>query len=187
MLLTCVDIRPEHLLKFKKSDIKDDYILFRKEIKKDRSKAKVEDTKIYRTDEINRALNRLDRQYKRKCHQKHRFIPWLFPSDRIDWGTPKDFKTNKTRRRSLSGAWEEVRKLIKFEGSIKTLRKTYFTHEVELEKSKGNTTDEAIEKVAKKSHKGPKMIKTRYNKPPESVKMRKAQELSQVIKFKRSK
>jgi len=187
MLLTCVDIRPEHLLKFKKSDIKDDYILFRKEIKKDRSKAKVEDTKIYRTEEINRALNRLDRQYKRKCHQKHRFIPWLIPSDRIDWGSPKDFKTNKTRRRSLSGAWEEVRKLIGFEGSIKTLRKTYFTHEVELEKSKGNTTDEAIEKVAKKSHKGPKMIKTRYNKPPESVKMRKAQELSQVIKFKRSK
>ena len=167
------------------SDIKDDYILFRKEIKKDRSKAKVEDTKIYRTDEINRALNRLDRQYKRKCHQKHRFIPWLFPSDRIDWGTPKDFKTNKTRRRSLSGAWEEVRKLIKFEGSIKTLRKTYFTQEVELEKSKGKTTDEAIEVVAKKSHKGPKMIKYKYNKLSESVKMRKAQELSQVLEFKR--
>jgi len=187
MLLTCVDIRPEHLLKFKKSDIKDDYILFRKEIKKDRSKAKVEDTKIYRTEEINRALNRLDRQYKRKCHQKHRFIPWLIPSDRIDWGSPKDFKTNKTRRRSLSGAWEEVRKLIGFEGSIKTLRKTYFTHEVELEKSKGNTTDEAIEKVAKKSHKGPKMIKTRYNKPPESAKRKRAQELSQVLEFKRKK
>jgi len=29
------------------------------------------------------------------------------------------------------------------------------------------------------------MIKTRYNKLPESVKMRKAQELSRVIKLKR--
>ena len=65
------------------------------------------------------------------------------------------------------------------------MRKTYFTQEVELEKSKGQTEDEAIEKVAKKSHKGPKMIKTRYNKPPESVKIRKAQELSQVLEFKR--
>jgi len=86
---------------------------------------------------------------------------------------------------SLSGAFRDVRKLIKFEGSIKTLRKTYFTQEVELERSQGKTTDEAIEVVAKKSHKGPKMIKTRYNKLPESVKMRKAQELSQVLKFKR--
>ena len=67
------------------------------------------------------------------------------------------------------------------------MRKTYFTQEVELEKSKGKTTDEAIEVVAKKSHKGSKMIKTRYNKPPESVKWRKAQELSQVIKLKREK
>ena len=149
MLLTCIDIRPEHLLKFKKSDLKDDYILFRKEIKKDRSKRKCEDTKIYHTPEIIRVLGRLDRQYKRKCHQKYRFIPWLIPSDRIDWGNPKDFKSNKTRRQSLGGAWRDVRKLIKFEGSIKTLRKTYFTQEVELEKSKGKTTDEAIEVVAR--------------------------------------
>ena len=76
-------------------------------------------------------------------------------------------------------------KLIKFEGSIKTLRKTYFTQEVELEKSKGKTTDEAIDVVSKKSHKSPKMLKTRYKKDPETVKMRKAQELSQVLEFKR--
>ena len=185
MLLECVDIRPDELLKFKKSDLKEDYILFRKETKKSRSKGKVEDTKVYYTDEITRALDRLHRQYKRKCHQKYKFIPWLFPSDRIDWGNPKDFKSNKTRRKSLSGAWRDIRKLIKFEGSIKTLRKTYFTQEVELEKSKGKTTDEAIEVVAKKSHKGPKMIKYKYNKPPESVNIRRAQELSQVLKFKR--
>ena len=189
MLLTCVDIRPDELLKFKKSDLKENYILFRKEIKKDRSKGKVEDTKVYYTDGIVRALDRLDRQYKRKCHQKYRFIPWLIPSDRIDWGNPdsKYRQSNKTRRQSLGGAWEDVRKLIKFEGSIKTLRKTYFTQKVEHEKSKGKTTDEAIEVVAKKSHKGPKMIKTKYNKLPESVKMRKAQELSQVIELKRKK
>ena len=185
MLNACTPIRPEHLLKLKKSDLKDGYILYRKEIQKERSVGKVEDKKIYHTPEITRALDRLHRQYKRRSHEKYRFIPWLFPSSRIDWGNPKDFKTNKTRRKSFSGAWRELRKLIKFEGSIKTLRKTYFTQEVELEQSKGRTKDEAIEKVAKKSHKGPKMIKTRYKKDPESVKMKKAQELSQVLEFKR--
>jgi len=88
MLLACVNIRPTSLLKFKKSDLKDDYILFRKETKKGRSKGKVEDTKVYYTPEIVRALDRLHRQYRRRDHQKYRFIPWLFPSDRIDWGNP---------------------------------------------------------------------------------------------------
>ena len=185
MLNACTPIRPEHLLKLKKSDLKDGYILFRKEIQKERSLGKVEDKKIYYTPEITRALDRLHRQYKRIGHEKYRFIPWLFPSSRIDWGNPKDFKTNNTRRKSLSGAWRELRKLIKFEGSIKTLRKTYFTQEVELEKSKGKTTDEAIEVVSKETHRSPKMIKTRYNKDPETVKMKKAQELSQVLEFKR--
>ena len=187
MLYACTKFRPEELLKLKKSDLKDGYILFRKETKKERSKGKVEDEKVYYTPEITRALDRLHRQYQRKQHQKYRFIPWLFPSSRIDWGKPEDFKLNATRRQSLSGAWRELRKLINFEGSIKTLRKTYFTQEVELERSKGKTTDEAIGVVSKKtkSHTTPKMIKTRYNKDPETVKMRKAQELSRVLEFKR--
>jgi len=189
MLLSCTDIRPEELVKFKKSDLKDGYILFRKEIKKGRSKGKVEDTKVYYTPSITKALDRLHRQYCRRGHEKYRFIPWLFPSDRIDWGNPdtKYRQSNKTRLQNFRGAWEEVRKLIKFEGSIKTLRKTYFTQKVELEKSQGKTEDEAIEEVVKKtkSHTTPKMIKTRYKKDPETVKMRKAQELSQVLEFKR--
>ena len=187
MLLSCTDIRPDALVKFKKSDLKEGYILYRKETKKSRSKGKVEDSKVYHTPSIIRALKRLQRQYRRRGHEKYRFIPWLFPSDRIDWGNPKDYKSNKTRRESFSGAWAEVRKLITFEGSIKTLRKTYFTQKVELERSKGKTTEEAIEDVVKKtkSHTTPKMIKTRYNKDPETVKMRKAQELSQVLEFNR--
>ena len=187
MLYACTKFRPEELLKLKKSDLKDGYILFRKEIQKGRSVGQVTDEKIYYTDEITRALDRLHRQYRRRGHEKYRFIPWLFRSSRIDWGNPdtKYRQSNKTRRQSLSGAWQELRKLIKFEGSIKTLRKTYFTQEVELERSQGKTTEEAIEVVSKKSHKSPKMIKARYNKDPETVKMRKAQELSQVLEFKR--
>tara|TARA_R100001594_G_C4038099_1_gene262645 strand:- start:1546 stop:2094 length:549 start_codon:yes stop_codon:yes gene_type:complete len=181
-------MRPEEMLKLKKTDIKDGYILFRKETKKNRSKAsKTTDEKIPITSEISKVLRRLDRQYKRKCHAKYKWIPWLFPSSRIDWGNPKDFKLNKTRRKSLNGAWEDVRKLISFGGSVKTLRKTYFTQMIELEKSKGNTTDEAIETVAKSSHKGPQMLKTRYYKEPESLKIKRAEELSKVIELKRKK
>ena len=56
---------------------------------------------------------------------------------------------------------------------------------MELERLKGKTTDEAIEVVSKETHKSPKMLKARYKKDPETVKMRKAQELSQVLEFKR--
>ena len=188
MLCTCIKMRPEEMLKLKKTDIKDGYILFRKETKKNRSKAsKTTDEKIPITSEISKVLRRLDRQYKRKCHTKYKWIPWLFPSSRIDWGNPKDFKLNKTRRKSLNGAWEDVRKLISFGGSVKTLRKTYFTQKIELEKSRGKTTDEAIETVAKSSHKGPQMLKTRYYKEPESLKIKRAEELSKVIELKRKK
>ena len=67
------------------------------------------------------------------------------------------------------------------------MRKTYFTQKVELEKSQGKTEDEAIEEADKKtkSHTTSKMIKTRYKKDPETVQMRKAQELSQVLEFNR--
>ncbi len=74
MLLFCTEFRIEELLKLKKSDLKDGYILLRKETKKDRSKGKVEDAKVYYTDGIIRALDRLNRQYKRRQHQKYRFI-----------------------------------------------------------------------------------------------------------------
>ena len=186
LLLGCTQIRPEELLKFKKSDLKDKYILFRKETKKERSQGTVKDTKIYYTDEIIRALDRLHRQYKRKCHQRYRFIPWLIPSDRINWGDPSKFKDNKTRRKNLSGAWREVRKHLKIGGSIKTLRKTYFTQKVKVEMSQGGLSEEeAIEKISKTSHKSPKMIKHKYNKPTESVKIKRAQKLSEVLEFKR--
>ena len=176
LLYNSCKLRPEELLKLKKTDLKDGYILFRKEIQKERSLGKVEDKKIYYTTEIIRALDRLNRQYNRRGHEKYKFIPWLFPASRIDWGNPdqKYRQSNKTRKKSLKGVWDEVKKLIKFEGSLKTIRKTYFTLEVELERSKGKTTDEAIEIVSKDTHKSPKMLKTRYKKDPESVKIKKA-------------
>ena len=185
MLLKYVKMRPEELLKLKKSDIKGNHILFRKEIKKDRSKGQNIDEKIIITDEIRHILWRIKRHFRRKGYDRFRLIPWLFPSDRIDWGNPdpKYRQSNKTRRQSLSGAWEELRKHISFEGSIKTLRKTYFTLKVEYEKSQGRTTEEAIDKVVKDtgSHKTSAMVKYKYNKPPETVQIRKAKELSKVI------
>ena len=59
MLLKYVKMRPEELLKLKKSDIKGNHILFRKEIKKDRSKGQNIDEKIIITDEIRHILWRI--------------------------------------------------------------------------------------------------------------------------------
>ncbi len=157
MLLLCTKFRPEELLKLKKSDLKDGYILFRKENKKDRSKGKNKDENIPINSEMQRVLNRFNRQYKRRCHQKYKFIPWLIPSDRIAWdrcSEPGYARSNKTRRKSLRGAMEDLIKLLPFDGSVKVLRNTFFTQKVEHERSKGKTLDEAIVVVANKTHRG---------------------------------
>jgi len=189
MLLGCTKFRIEELLKLKKSDLKDKYILFRKETKKERAQGTVKDEKIPYTEEIVRALDRLHRQYRRKQHQKFRFIPWLIPSSRIDWGNPdsKYRQSNRTRKKNLHGAWRALKKHLKIGGTIKTLRKTYFTQKVAVEMSRGLTEEEAIENISKTSHRSPKMVKTKYNKPSEKVKMKRAQKLSEVLAFKRKK
>ena len=50
---------------------------------------------------------------------------------------------------------------------------------------KGKTLDEAIAKVAKETHKGPKMLKKHYYKEPENMKIKRSNELSQILEFKR--
>ena len=190
MLLSAASnrIRIEEILKLKKSDIREDHILLRKEVQKERSKGKTEDIEVFRTDEINRALNRLNRQYKRKCNERFKWIPWLFPSSRIAWdrvAEPGYAQSNHTRKKSLNNAWEEVRKLISFEASMKAIRKTVITTEVEHEKAKGKTKDEAIETVSKKFHKSPRMVKQKYYKQTESMQHKGAKELSKVIQMKR--
>jgi len=157
MLLLCTKFRLEELLKLKKSDLKDGYILFRKETKKDRSKGKNKDENIPIDTEVQRVLSRFNRQYKRRCHQKYKFIPWLIPSDRIAWdrcSEPGYARSNKTRRKNLRGAIEDLIKLLPFDGSVKVLRNTFFTQKVEHERSKGKTLDEAIVMVANKTHRG---------------------------------
>jgi hypothetical protein len=49
----------------------------------------------------------------------------------------------------------------------------------------GLSEEEAIEKISETSHKSPKMVKTKYNKPSEKVKIKRAQKLSEVLEFKR--
>ena len=135
MLLLCTKFRPEELLKLKKSDLKDGYILFRKETKKDRSKGKNKDENIPINSEMQRVLNRFNRQYKRRCHQKYKFIPWLIPSERVAWKKCSETgyaRSNKTRCKSLRGAMEDLIKLLPFGASVKVLRNTFFTQKVEL-------------------------------------------------------
>ena len=192
MLLACAEIRPEEALKLKKSDVTKDedgnpIIKVRKEIRKARGKGRTIDLIIDINKPVERVLNRLKRQYKR--HSQYKFIPWLFPHTVIDWGNPKDFTTDKTRLKTLRTPWEDVRKLTGIEGSVKTLRKTFMTLEVKQEMTKGLSKEEALIKVAKKTHKGSKdgakTVERYYNKPTRKDQIKKANEMGKVFSFKR--
>ena len=115
--------------------------------------------------------------------QKLIYLPYSF------WGNPKDFTTDKTRLKTLRTPWEDVRKLTGIEGSVKTLRKTFMTLEVKQEMTKGLSKEEALIKVAKKTHKGSKdgakTVDRYYNKPTRKDQIKKANEMGKVFSFKR--
>jgi len=63
---------------------------------------------------------------------------------------------------------EDLIELLPFGASVKVLRNTFFTQEIEQERSKGKTLDEAIVVVAKKTNKGAKTLKKHYYNEPEN-------------------
>jgi hypothetical protein len=97
-------------LKLKKSDVKADHIVLRKEIQKDRAKGRQKDIKILFNEEIVDLLVRLN-QHKLK-HQQTSFSPWLFPNIKADFdddkpGCPR-LKDNSYTMRETWGAEDEA-------------------------------------------------------------------------------
>ena len=82
-LLTHSRFRISETLKLKKTDIHDDYILFRKQTSKMRSKGiKSKDVKVPITPIIQTIINDIKETDKKYPHLQ--FVPWLFPSPRIN-------------------------------------------------------------------------------------------------------
>ena len=184
LLTSCSRFRLTEALKLKKSDVKADHIVLRKEIQKDRAKGRQKDIKILFNEEIVDLLVRLN-QHKLK-HQQTSFSPWLFPNIKADFdddkpGCPRLKDNSYTMRET----WGAVMKQIDFQGSPKTLRKTFITTTVERNKSLGMTEDEAIRQTAKLTHKeNSQMVKKVYYKPDTSIAEERAKELGKVLTFK---
>ena len=189
-LLSNLDIRITENQKLKKSDIKADHILLRKEARKLRSKGvKITNKKLPITDEVRTILNKIKETDKK--HPQYKFVPWLFPSPRInleklnDPGYPQE---DECRLKDLSETFDRIRQRLDFECSLKSLRKTYLTEQIEAEKELGKTEEEAIEEVSKTSHPGnPETLKTSYHKVSFARQMKRAKKISKVIQMKRNK
>ena len=177
-------IRHTEACKLKKEDIKEDHILLRKEIQKDRSKGRKKDIQIWFTPEIISLLEKLHKQYER--YPTTKFSPWLFPNIQIPFVEdkpghprldPEDYIMRKT--------WNAVKKDLKFEGAIKTLRKTFITKRVETFRDLGLTQEEAISATAEETHNSKSnMVRARYYKPDLTQVKKTAKELGQVLSFK---
>jgi len=170
--------------KLKKTDVKADCINLRKEIQKDRSKGTLKDIPVYFNPELIRLLEHLHKQ--RSKYTSTQFSPWLFPNIKKPFEEDKPYHPRLEPKASVfRQCWDAVKQEINFEGSIKTLRKTFITLKVDTMKTYGVTEEEAIQEVSKEVHsKNSRMVKTRYYKPDNTSTIKEARRLGQVLKLK---
>jgi len=183
------DIRPTEAPKLLKSDFKEDHILVRVAIQKNRSKGiKVKDKIIPITPFIQSIIDDLHHYYK--LNPQYNFVPWAFPSTRINLEKlvvdPGYAQENSCHIQDVSETFELIRGKLGVDCSLKTLRKTMLSQRVEAERDLGKTEDEAIETVSDSTHPGnPQTIKTHYYKPTVKNQIKRAKQLSKVIQMKR--
>ena len=193
-LLAHSRFRITECLKLQKSDIYKDHILFRKEIQKVRSKGiQSKDIKVPIVPIVQTIIDELKETNKKKPHLQ--FVPWLFPSPRINLeklndpkGYPKYAQSDECRLRDISETFNTLRKDLELDISLKSLRKTFITEEVEAQRDMGKTEAEAIEDVAKNvtGHEGKgETIKNHYYKPSFEKRLKRAKDTAKVMTFKR--
>ena len=142
MMIMCTGMRMETVCKLRWDMITEDengnsVIKVSRTVLKGRAKIGQEDELHDITPPVQRVLNKLKRQLKRKNHFKYSAVPYLFPSTRIN----KDKLLNtvkypgyaeghytRLKPRTLDDTWRLVKKLsgIK-EGAVKSLKKSWGT------------------------------------------------------------
>jgi len=146
MFLRATGLRIEETLKIKRSYITTDkdgdpIIKIPRFVMKGKSNYLQKDEIVDITPKVQRVIDRLNRQLKRKNYRAYRFTPWLFPTTRISkekMATPEDnpgyTQSHNTRLkpRGLNDCWKKVLTMSNTKGSIKSLRKTYATNAVDL-------------------------------------------------------
>ena len=174
MFLRATGLRIEESLKIKKEYITKDkegdpIIVIPRFVMKGKSTYLQKDEIVDITPPVQRVLNRLNRQLKRRRYRAYNFVPWLFPTTRISkekMATPEvnpgytQSHSTRLKPRGLNDCWKKVRAMSGVEGSIKSLRKTYATNSVDLL---------GLENASKTTkHKNQNTLATFYFKQPRS-------------------
>ena len=143
LLLMFTGMRIQECLKIKKSMITEDeegdfIIVMPRFIMKGRANQKQEDEIYDVTPPVQKVLDSLKRQLKRKNLRRYRMVNWLFPSTRISLeklGSPKEFpgyaNSKACRTKTLDDCLNEVKRITGIQLSLKTLKKAniHYTNE----------------------------------------------------------
>ena len=130
----CLKIKKEYITKDKEGD---PIILMSRYILKGRSNQRQQDEIYDVTTPIERVLNSLNRQLKRRQFRAYKFVPWLFPTTRISLeklSNPSKYpgyaESKECRIKGLADCMNAVKKMTGIELSLKTLKKAniYFTN-----------------------------------------------------------
>jgi len=193
MLCVCTGIRPETIVKLKWEHITRDsennpIIKAPRSIMKGRAKVGQEDEIFDISDPVRRVLDRLKRQLKRRGFYKYAYVPWLFPSTRInkdrvmDKVSYPDYITShftRVKTRSLNDTMRLAKKLSGVqEGSIKSFRKTYVSQATKI------LGGEHMAKFVTK-HKTAQIIGRHYNKAKRDNVRHMTNEVAKVYAFKK--
>ena len=154
-------------------------------IMKGRANQKQEDEIYDITPPVQKVLNSLKRQLKRRSLRRYRMVPWLFKSTRISLeklGSPKEFPgyahKKACRVKTLVSCFRAVRKITGIECATKTLKKAniHYTNETLGGAHKGKLVSK---------HKTEHTPSRNYDKASRREVKKLARRVAQVFEFKK--
>lgn len=193
MMCTATGMRHQTVCKLQWSHITKDekgnpIILAPRSILKGRAKVGQEDEIFDISEPVRRVLDRVKRQLKRKGFYKYSYVPFVFPSSRInkekimDKVNYPDYATTQEvwlSPRTLDDAMKEAKKLVGLtQGAVKSLRKSYISNATKI------LGGEHMAKFVT-HHKTEQVLGRHYNKANRSNVKHMTNQVAEVYQFKK--
>ena len=192
LLLMYTAMRIQECLKIKRTMLSEDedgdlIIKMPRYIMKGRSNQRQKDEIYDVTPPVQKVLNSLNRQLKRRKFKAYQFVPYLFPTTRINLtkladpvNHPRYAHSKHCRTKTLDDCMNAVKKITGIQLSLKTLKKAnvYFANK----KLGGSHKGKFVTK-----HKTAQMQESRYDKPPREDVKKYANEVAEIFNFKKKK
>jgi len=193
MLCTATGMRHETVCKLQWSHITKDekgnpIILAPRSILKGRAKVGQEDEIFDISEPVRRVLDRVKRQLKRKGFYKYSYVPFIFPSsrinknkimDKVNFPDYADTQEVRLSPRTLDDAMKEAKKLVGLtQGAVKSLRKSYISNATKI------LGGEHMAKFVT-HHKTEQVLGRHYNKANRSNVKHMTNQVAEVYQFKK--